>query len=79
MSENFRSSAAVIDFSNLVSRYIFATGATPFEKEDELICSKISPGGAEYRPVTLCLVEKDFETADDGAKKAKNRVGGETL
>ena len=71
MSENFRSSAAIIDFSNLVSRYIFATGATPFEKEDELICSKISPGGAEYRPVTLCLVEKDFETADDGAKKAK--------
>lgn len=56
MSENFRSDSGVINFSNLVSEYIFATGATPFEKSDRLIFAKNTDRAL---PAEICLVEKD--------------------
>lgn len=59
MSENFRSDKSVIDFSNAVSRYIFSAGSTPFEKCDELVCSK--PGGDSDSLCEVILVEKGDE------------------
>ncbi len=57
MSENFRSDHNILKFANTVSRYIFAAGATPFEKEDELICSKI--GGKTDKKCEVLLVEPE--------------------
>ena len=65
MSENFRSDKCVIDFSNTVSKYIFRTGGTPFEKCDELVASK---SGADSDSICeIILVEKENEDgeADD--------------
>lgn len=59
MSENFRSDKSVIDFSNAVSRYIFSAGNTPFEKCDELVCSK--PGGDSGSLCEVILVERGDE------------------
>ncbi len=57
MSENFRSDRCVIDFSNTVSRYIFSSSKTPFEKEDELVCSK--DGGDTDVKCEVILCEKE--------------------
>lgn len=62
MSENFRSDKCVIDFSNIVSRHIFFPDSTPFEKEDELVCSKI--GGNSENLCEVILVEKEEEGED---------------
>lgn len=45
LSDNFRSDQYIIDFSNIVSDYIFSFGKTPFEEDDRLVCSK--PGGKD--------------------------------
>ncbi len=64
MQENFRSDSAVIDFANRISRYVFAAGDTPFDKQDELVCAKVD--GVGGRPVEICLVSpaEDVEGAD---------------
>ncbi|MBQ4067355.1 MAG: UvrD-helicase domain-containing protein [Clostridia bacterium] len=59
MSDNFRSDRCVIDLSNTVSRYIFSAGETPFEKGDELVCSKI--GGDRGTKCEIILVERESE------------------
>ncbi len=67
MQENFRSQRAVIDFANLISRYMFAAGETPFDEKDELVCTK-SGGSAQ---VEICLVpapEDDEETIPANAE-----------
>ncbi len=69
MSENFRSDKCVIDFSNTVSRYIFASGNTPFEECDELVCSK--PGGLSENRCEVILVEKGDEEEGDAPTEAQ--------
>ncbi len=56
MSENFRSDKCVLDFSNAVSEYVFAPGATPFAKEDRLICGKA--GGDRATKCSVILISK---------------------
>ncbi len=63
MSENFRSDRCVIDFSNMISRYIFSAGSTPFEREDELVCSKA--GGESKNICEVILVEARPDGAED--------------
>ncbi len=64
MSENFRSDSGVINFSNLVSEYVFATKATPFEESDRLIFAKKEDNGA---PAEICIVEKTAGEEEDAA------------
>ena len=87
MSENFRCGEGIIDFSNLVSRHIFSTGATPFDAADELVFSKKYDGDTPpvYRPAQLCLVEKpeDSDGENREAQYVADRIAallsGETL
>lgn len=84
MSENFRSDSGVIGFTNLVSAYIFSTGATPFEKGDRLVFAKGEDGGV---PCEICAVDKDGEGLTEGknpeaeyvADRIKAMLSGETL
>ncbi len=69
MSENFRSDRSVIDFSNAVSRYIFSPDATPFEKEDELVCSK--PDGERENPCEVILVERETDDEESVLSEAE--------
>lgn len=64
MQENFRSHRNVIDFANLISRYIFAAGDTPFDAKDELICAKAG-GNAGEQPVEICLISSQEEEEED--------------
>lgn len=64
MQENFRSHRNVIDFANLISRYIFAAGGAPFDAKDELICAKTG-GDAGERPVEICLISSQEEEEED--------------
>ena len=62
MQENFRSRRMVIDFANLISRYMFAAGDTPFNEKDELVCTR----SGDSAPVEICLIpvpEDDEEAA----------------
>lgn len=86
MQENFRSESAVIDFANLVSRYMFVAGDTPFDKKDELVCAK--PGASGGHPVEICLIptpEEDSEAvlenaeAEYVAEQIQILLGGEVL
>ena len=82
MSENHRSDSGVIDFSNLVSDYIFHHSETPFEAADRLVCAK--ENGENGAKTEICIVEKtedapeSFE-ADHVATKIEKMLGGETL
>lgn len=63
MSENFRCDECVVDFVNLVSRYMFSSGAVPFSKEDELVHAKGADAPVRYRTeVKIISTDKD----DDG-------------
>ncbi len=73
MQENFRSGSTVIDFANRISRYIFAGGDTPFDRQDELICAKAD--GAGSRPVEICLVPSQ-DVEDDGKNPEAEYVAG---
>ncbi len=83
MQENFRSAGAVIDFANLISRYIFAAGDTPFDQNDALVCTK--PGASS--PVEICLVPAPEEEegvpangeAEYVAARIQTLLRGETL
>ncbi|MBO5196514.1 MAG: UvrD-helicase domain-containing protein [Clostridia bacterium] len=82
MSENHRSDSGVIDFSNLVSDYIFPHSETPFEDADRLVCAKDKgEGGAKAE---ICIVEKtegaseSFE-ADYVASRIEEMLRRETL
>lgn len=59
MSENFRSDTCVIDLSNIVSQYIFQTGATPFDKCDKLVASK--SGADTGNTCEIIMVERENE------------------
>ena len=56
MSENFRCDRCVIDFVNLVSRHTLGRSSIPYEKEDELVCGKLTD--QEPLPVEVCLIQK---------------------
>ncbi len=82
MSENHRSDSGVIDFSNLVSDYMFPFSETPFTVEDRLVCAKENGEGGV--PAQICLVEKPEEDsvsfeADYVAKRIKEMLYGEKL
>ncbi len=82
MSENHRSDSGVIDFSNLVSDYIFPHSETPFEKADRLVCAK--ENGLEGDAAEICIVEKreDFPEsfeADYVAQRIKEMLEGQSL
>ncbi len=82
MSENHRSDSGVIDFSNLISYYMFPASTTPFEREDRLVCAK--ENGMDGAPAEICIVEKEenspesFE-ADYVAMRIEEMLDGETL
>jgi len=82
MSENHRSDSGVIDFSNLVSDYIFPHSETPFEKEDRLLCAKENGnGGAKAE---ICIVERGEDSPDSFeaeyvAGRIEKMLRGETL
>lgn len=63
MSENFRCDRCVIDFVNLVSRHTLGRSSIPYEKEDELVCGKITD--QEPLPVEVCLIRKKTADAED--------------
>lgn len=72
MNGNFRSDEGVIDFSNLVSEYMFPGSDTPFEKEDRLVFSKNHPDGyKEKRSEICCLLRSEAD------KKEKRRYEAE--
>ncbi len=78
MSENHRSDSGVIDFSNLISDYMFPFSETPFEREDRLVCAK--SGGADGTPCQVVLVEENEKTeADYVASRIKEMIGRDTL
>ncbi len=82
MSENHRSDSGVIEFSNLVSDYIFPHSETPFEASDRLVCAK--ENGENGAKAEICIVEKTEEStegfeADYVAKRIKEMLCGETL
>lgn len=59
LSNNFRCSKRIIDFSNLVFSSVFSqTGTVPYSKEDELVFSKLS---SESEKVTVAIVEQTQE------------------
>lgn len=67
MSNNFRSDKGVIDFSNLVSDYMFLnTTAIPYSKEDALIFSREVPEGYLHEKAEVYLIR---DTAARGKKK----------
>ena len=83
MSENHRSDDTVIDFSNIVSDYMFRFSETPFEEADKLVCAK--ENGADGKQTEICLVEdrEDMESENNEAEYVAHRissmVGVETL
>ncbi len=74
MQENFRSNSVVIDFANRISRYVFAAGDTPFDKQDELVCAKAD--GAGERPVEICLIPPQEDAEDTTANPEAEYVAG---
>ncbi len=82
MSENHRSDSGVIDFSNLISDYMFPASETPFEVEDRLVCAK--ENGKDGIPSEVCLIEKGdsegegFE-GDYVAMRIEEMLRGDTL
>ncbi|MBO5357272.1 MAG: UvrD-helicase domain-containing protein [Clostridia bacterium] len=57
MSNNFRCDKKVIDFSNLVSNYMFLNSlGVPYESSDELIYSKDLPDIYEHASSEACLI-----------------------
>lgn len=57
MRENFRCDKTVVDFVNLVSRHLFASGAIPFTADDELAFAKAVPEGYVPAPAEICLLD----------------------
>ncbi len=81
MSENHRSDSGVIDFSNLVSDYMFPSSETPFEEEDRLVCAK--KGGEGGALAEVVVVEEDRESGrgdiDYVCGRIADMIGRETL
>ncbi len=76
MRENFRCDRTVVDFVNLVSRYIFAAGSIPFTADDELAYAK--PQAEDYtpRPAEVCLIASEGSTQSAEAEYAAARIAG---
>lgn len=83
MSENHRSDDTVIDFSNLVSDYMFRFSETPFEEADKLRCAKENGTGGEKTEICLVeqneLVECENNEAEFVAYKISSIIGLQTL
>ncbi len=73
MQENFRCDKTVVDFVNLVSRYLFSKSALPFTREDELKFAKISPPDYTPRPVEVVLC-RNKENKNAEAEYVAKRV-----
>ena len=82
MSENHRCDSGIIDFSNLVSDYMFRYSETPFSEEDKLICSKDGGKGGDPAEVVIVKNSPD-ETLDPEAEyiadRIKDMISRETL
>ncbi len=73
MSNNFRCDSNIIDFTNMVCSRIFSacTESIGYKKEDDLVCSKLSPSPSYSSPsveVAVILDQNDTEEADDDAE-----------
>ena len=78
MSENHRSDSGVIEFSNIVSDYMFPFSDTPFEDADRLVCAK--QGGSGGAPCSVVLVEEgELTEADYVADRIKKMIGHDCL
>lgn len=81
MSENHRSDSGVIDFSNLVSDYMFPFSETPFEADDRLVCAKKNGDGGA--PCEVCVVEEspdgELRECDYVAYRISRMIGHDTL
>ncbi len=55
MQDNFRCDENVVDFVNLVSRYVFSTGSIPFDEGDELRHGK-SEDAPDAPHVEVCII-----------------------
>lgn len=68
MSENFRCSKPIIDFTNLVCSNIFSAcgKSIGYTKEDDLVCAKKEPDGAPLPPkVTVAFFAKRPRSKDE--------------
>ncbi len=82
MSENHRCDSGIIDFSNLVSDYMFRYSETPFDESDRLICAKeVGKGGS---PCEVLIVRNSEDAVFDPeaeyiAERIKNMIKSEKL
>jgi len=68
MSNNFRSDKGVIDFSNLVSDYVFKnTSAIPYDDNDRLVFTKDVPNGYPHEKAEIYLINSDVDDSDEDA------------
>ena len=77
LRENFRCDRPVVDFVNLVSRYLFAAGSIPFTPDDELGFAKTAPEDYAPVPVELCLLAERAGEGDvppDEAEYVADRI-----
>jgi len=75
MSDNFRCDRAIIEFVNMISAHTLARGAVPYEKEDELICSK-NGGDTPLTPVEVIMIEKKRSSKKDDEDISDHTVSG---
>ncbi len=82
MSENHRCDSGIIDFSNLVSDYMFKYSETPFDETDRLICAKEGGKGGERCEVLIVRNSEDAECDPEAeyiAERIKNMIKSEKL
>ncbi len=88
MSNNFRCDKSIIDFSNLISNYMFlnSTGI-PYESSDQLIYSKNLPDEYKHSVCEISLINSDGLGRNNGpkyeaeyvAKRIKSMIENEYL
>lgn len=83
MQENFRCDQNVVDFVNIISRYVFRHGSIPFDKNDELVHRK-NEDDPKAPPVEVCLILSskdddghDFEDRDDALDDLLDNAPGD--
>lgn len=74
MNENFRSDRNVIDFTNIVSEFMFPGSETPFEKEDRLVFSRIQKEGYRESRSEICLLQKSVGEVPDEPSYVAERI-----
>ncbi len=80
MSENHRCDSSIIDFSNIVSDYMFRHSETPFDDEDKLVCAK--QGGKVDEKCEIVVVKNSEDAganpeAEYVAERIRSMLGGD--